>query len=90
MPSIKSLHETVTKRMVAVQQAVGKQVAQELTGEQRAFVIVYVLCGIGVAVFTWAYWREMGWLLKSLTIVAEIFLLPDVDLIRAACRKRIP
>lgn len=60
----------------------------DLSGRRRIFVVLYVLIWMGIVGLSWAYWAEMNWILKSLVVIAEIFLLPDVDAIRSVFRKR--
>lgn len=59
----------------------------DLSGKRRIFVVLYVLSWIAIIGFSWAYWTEMNWILKSLVVVAEILFIPDVEAIRSAFRK---
>jgi len=59
----------------------------DLGGKRRTIVVIYVLCWMGIIGFSWAYWHEMNWVLKSLVVVAEILFIPDAEAIRSALRK---
>lgn len=59
----------------------------DLGGKRRIIVVLYVLSWMGIIGFSWAYWRDMNWVLKSLVVVAEILFIPDAEAIRSAFRK---
>ena len=82
------LQENTKRQMSAAQQTVSKKATKNLTGKHKAFVVIYAVIWIVAIGFSWTHWHEMNWIVKTLVVLTEIFLLPDVGAFRSAFRNR--
>lgn len=53
----------------------------------RVFVTCYMLFFVVLVVASWVYWHRMGVFLKGLIVLLEIFLIPDIGVIKKAYKK---
>ena len=54
---------------------------------KKIFVAVYVIFWVFAVIYSWMYWGEMSFWVKALLICLEIFLMPDIQLVKDTFRK---